>query len=99
MIKNTAKSLQTLTDLTRNNRKMFMNRLNKNGQKRVIMNAVALNDERKKVKRDEESARKIEAEKKRLEEEAQKRRNAEALRIRTQRTRNEKCGFQASRSH
>jgi hypothetical protein len=81
MIKNTAKSLQTLTDLTRNNRKMFMNRLNKNGQKRVIMNAVALNDERKKVKRDEESARKIEAEKKRLEEEAQKRRNAEALRI------------------
>ena len=58
-----------------------MNRLNKNGQKRVIMNAVAQNDERKKVKRDEESARKIEAEKKRLEEEAQKRRNAEALRI------------------
>jgi hypothetical protein len=45
------------------------------------MNAVALNDERKKVKRDEESARKIEAEKKRLEEEAQKRKNAEALRI------------------
>jgi hypothetical protein len=81
MIKNTAESLQTLTDLTRNNRKMFMNRLNKNGQKKVIMNAVALNDERKKVKRDEESARKIEAEKKRLEEEAQRRRNAEALRI------------------
>ena len=81
MIKNTAESLQTLTDLTRNNRKMFMNRLNKNGQKKVIMNAVALNDERKKVKREEESARKIEAEKKRLEEEAQRRRNAEALRI------------------
>jgi hypothetical protein len=81
MYKNTAESLRTLTNLTRNNRKMFMGRLNKNGQRQVISNATGLDDERKKARREEESARKIEAEKKRLEEEAQKKRNANALRI------------------
>jgi hypothetical protein len=60
---------------------MFMGRLNKNGPQKVVSNAVALNDERKKIKREEESARKLEAEKKRIAEEAQKRKNAEALRI------------------
>ena len=81
MTKNVAESLRTLTDLTRNNRKMFMGRLNENGPQKVVSNAVALNDERKKIKREEESARKLEAEKKRIAEEAQKRKNAEALRI------------------
>ena len=81
MYKNTAESLRTLTNLTRNNRKMFMGRLNKNGPRQVISNATALDDERKKVRREEESARKIAAEKKRLEEEAQKKRNANALRV------------------
>jgi len=81
MTKNVAESLRTLTDLTRNNRKMFMGRLNENGPQKVVSNAVALNDERKKIKREEESARKLEAEKKRIAEEAQKRKNAEALRF------------------
>jgi hypothetical protein len=81
MTKNTAESLRTLTDLTRENRKKFMNRLATNGQQKVVSNAVALNDERKKIKRNAESAQKIEAEKKRLAEEAQKKRNAEEARI------------------
>jgi hypothetical protein len=79
--KNTAESLRTLTDLTRENRKMFMNRLATNGQQKVVSNAVALNNERKKIKRNADSAQKIEAEKKRLAEEAQKKRNVEEARM------------------
>jgi hypothetical protein len=57
MIKNTARSLQTLTNLTRNNRKIFMNRLNVNGQQKVVTNATALNTERKRVKKEAEVKR------------------------------------------
>jgi hypothetical protein len=57
MIKNTAQSLQTLTNLTRNNRKIFMNRLNVNGQQKVVTNATALNTERKRVKKEAEVKR------------------------------------------
>jgi hypothetical protein len=57
MIKNTAQSLQSLTNLTRNNRKIFMNRLNVNGQQKVVANATALNTERKRVKKEAEVKR------------------------------------------
>jgi hypothetical protein len=68
--KNTAESLRTLTSITRNNRKMFMNRLNKNGQQKVMANATALNKERK----DEQARQK-------KKEEMEKSRLAEELRI------------------
>ena len=72
--KNVAESLRVLTTLSRNNRKVFMNRLNQNGPQKVISNAVALNSERKNVVRKAESAKKIA-------EVAQKRRNIEEARV------------------
>src|SRR5210317_1522512 len=77
--KNLAESLQTLTTLTRNNRKMFMGRLNKNGAQKVLTNAVALNDQRKaKAKANENTRLAEERKRKATEEEAiKKRRQAE----------------------
>jgi len=54
--KNTANKLQALTNLERNNRKQFMNRLNKGNNVNVIMaNATKLNAERKTVKAREQA--------------------------------------------
>jgi len=70
--KNLAESLQTLTTLTRNNRKIFMSRLNKNGAQKVLTNAVALNDQRKAKAKAEENARLAEERKRKAVEEAKK---------------------------
>jgi len=92
--KNTAESLRTLTSITRNNRKMFMNRLNKNGQQKVVANATALNKERKdeqarQKKKEEmekkmiEDKKKAEEAKKKFEEAKRKSRNRETKRVAT----------------
>jgi hypothetical protein len=67
-----AESLQTLTTLTRNNRKIFMSRLNKNGAQKVLTNAVALNDQRKAKAKAEENARLAEERKRKAAEEVKK---------------------------
>src|SRR5210317_953920 len=87
--KNLAESLQTLTTLTRNNRKMFMGRLNKNGAQKVLTNAVALNDQRKaKAKANENTRLAEERKRKATEEEAIKKRRQveEERKVRNQQT-------------
>jgi len=79
MTKNVATKLQSLTDLERENRKIFMNRLPTNGPQKVLNNATALNRERKaqrEQKRLEENAKKAEENAKRNAEEKRKARNA-----------------------
>src|SRR5210317_841183 len=53
-LKNVSNKLQTLTNLTNENRKEFLNRLNENGANKVLTNANKLNANRKEVKRLEE---------------------------------------------
>ena len=83
--KNLAESLQTLSTLTRENRKKFMDRLPQNNPQLILKNAVNLNDERKaKTKAEEEAIRKRreaeEAAKKKAEEE-RKARNAQTKKV------------------
>src|SRR5210317_2201265 len=56
-LKNVSNKLQTLTNLTNENRKEFLNRLNENGANKVLTNANKLNANRKEVKRLEEEKR------------------------------------------
>ena len=68
--KNLAESLQSLSTLTRENRKKFMNRLQQNNPRIILSNAMNLNKERKaKAKAEEERRQAEEAAKKKAEEE------------------------------
>jgi hypothetical protein len=82
--KNLAESLQTLTTLTRNNRKMFMGRLNKNGAQKVLTNAVALNDERKAKAKANENARLAEERKRKATEEARRKKEQNMKNVSTE---------------
>src|SRR5210317_110182 len=82
--KNLAESLQTLTTLTRNNRKMFMDRLNKNGAQKVLTNAVALNDQRKAKAKAEENARLAEERKRKATEEAKRKKEQNMKNVSTE---------------
>jgi hypothetical protein len=82
--KNLAESLQTLTTLTRNNRKMFMGRLNKNGAQKVLTNAVALNDERKAKAKANENARLAEERKRKATEEAKRKKEQNMKNVSTE---------------
>ena len=64
MTKDLAESLQTLSTLTRENRKKFMARLPQNNPQLILKNAVNLNDERKAKAKAEENARLAEERKK-----------------------------------
>src|SRR6056300_1117329 len=82
--KNLAESLQTLTTLTRNNRKMFMGRLNKNGAQKVLTNAVAINDQRKAKAKAEENARLAEDRKRKATEEAKRKKEQNMKNVSTE---------------
>src|SRR5210317_1217498 len=82
--KNLAESLQTLTTLTRNNRKMFMGRLNKNGAQKVLTNAVAINDQRKAKAKAEENARLAEERKRKATEEAKRKKEQNMKNVSTE---------------
>jgi hypothetical protein len=82
--KNLAESLQTLTTLTRNNRKMFMGRLNKNGAQKVLTNAVALNDQRKAKAKANENARLAEERKRKATEEAKRKKEQNMKNVSTE---------------
>jgi hypothetical protein len=82
--KNLAESLQTLTTLTRNNRKMFMGRLNKNGAQKVLTNAVALNDERKAKAKANENVRLAEERKRKATEEARRKKEQNMKNVSTE---------------
>jgi hypothetical protein len=82
--KNLAESLQTLTTLTRNNRKMFMGRLNKNGAQKVLTNAVALNDQRKAKAKANENARLAEERKRKAAEEAKRKKEQNMKNVSTE---------------
>src|SRR5210317_1042270 len=69
-LKNVSNKLQTLTNLTNEDRKKFLNRLNENGANKVMANANKLNANRKNARAEEEA-------KKKAEEEAKKARNQE----------------------
>ena len=70
--KDLAESLQSLTTLTRENRKKFMSRLPQNNPQMILANAVALNDQRKKAKKNEENALATEKRKKKEAQNAKK---------------------------
>jgi hypothetical protein len=82
--KNLAESLQTLTTLTRNNRKMFMGRLNKNGAQKVLTNAVALNDQRKAKAKANENTRLAEERKRKATEEAKRKKEQNMKNVSTE---------------
>src|SRR6056300_646756 len=82
--KNLAESLQTLTTLTRNNRKMFMGRLNKNGAQKVLTNAVAINDQRKAKAKANENARLAEERKRKATEEARRKKEQNMKNVSTE---------------
>jgi hypothetical protein len=82
--KNLAESLQTLTTLTRNNRKMFMGRLNKNGAQKVLTNAVALNDQRKAKAKANENARLAEERKRKATEEVKRKKEQNMKNVSTE---------------
>ena len=70
--KDLAESLQSLTTLTRENRKKFMARLPQNNPQMILANAVELNDQRKKAKKNEENALATEERKKKEAQNAKK---------------------------
>jgi hypothetical protein len=81
MTKNVASKLQSLTNLKRENRKKFMNRLPTNGANKVVSNAMTLNAERKSKREAEQEARRVAQEAKRKAEEEAKRRAEEKLKV------------------
>jgi hypothetical protein len=81
MTKNVASKLQSLTNLKRENRKKFMNRLPTNGANKVVSNAMTLNAERKSKRKAEEEANRVAQEAKRKAEEEAKRKAEEKLKV------------------
>jgi len=84
--KNLAESLQSLSTLTRENRKKFMARLPQNNPQLILKNAVNLNDERKAKAKAEENARIAEERKKQAAEEEAKKKAEEERKARNVQT-------------
>ena len=78
--RNVASKLQSLTNLKRENRKRFMNRLPTNGANAVLKNARVLNADRKSKREAQEAKRKAEEEAKRVAQEAKRKAEEEAKR-------------------
>jgi hypothetical protein len=82
--KNLAESLQSLSTLTRENRKKFMARLPQNNPQLILKNAVNLNDERKAEAKAEENARIAEERKKQAAEEAKRKKEQNMKNVSTE---------------
>ena len=78
--KNVITELRGLTNLKRENRKRFMNRLPTNGASAVLKNARVLNADRKSKREAQEAKRKAEEEAKRVAQEAKRKAEEEAKR-------------------